>query len=158
MTAEQNTSLIDQSVIQDLVQRTASLLDQEDLDAWVALFHAHATYEIAAYSTELRRTTVWWKADRPLLERQLKAIRDHVRDPASRLHVVGPAVVTFENDRASAQSAFALYRTAPGGETSLYMVGRYEDVLVRHSNRWLYVEHKVAVQTRVLEAFTHLPI
>ncbi len=81
-----------------------------------------------------------------------------MRDPAIRLHVVSPPLVTVRQDRAEASSGFVLHRTLPSGETSFFMAGRYEDVLIRRADSWLYVEHKAVTHTRVLDMFTHLPI
>ena len=144
--------------VQDLVQRTARLLDREDLDGWLALFDLNGEYELTAYSTELRRDLVWWKSDRAALQKILAEVTQHVRDPAHRRRVLGPAVIEFTADQAYAESAFAVYRTTREGETSLYAVGRYEDSLVRASDRWLYRTHRVVLDTRMLEMFTHLPL
>jgi 3-phenylpropionate/cinnamic acid dioxygenase small subunit len=145
--------------IQELAQRTALFLDGEDFGRWLSMFAPEGVYELCAYSNELRRNTVWWRAGRSLLEKQLNEVKDHVRDPATRLHVVSPPIVTFQGDeRALARSTFALYRTTPEGQTSLYIAGVYEDKLVRRPGGWLYAEHRANVHTRVLDMFTHVPI
>jgi len=43
-------------------------------------------------------------------------------------------------------------------ETALYIVGRYEDALIRKSGRWLYSARKAIADTRVVDSFTHLPV
>ena len=144
--------------VQEVVQLTSTLLDSEDFDGWLSLFENAGEYCLEAYSTELRNMTVWWQADRATLAKQLKEVNQHVRDPAGRLHLVGPSSVTIEGERALARSSFAVFRSTPAGETSLYMVGRYDDVLRFTSGGWLYVRHKVISETRVLETLTHVPI
>ena len=64
----------------------------------------------------------------------------------------------LNGDRASAITPFAIYRTTPEGHSSLYMVGRYEDALIKKSGAWLYTLHRVITDTRLLESFTHIPI
>jgi hypothetical protein len=38
------------------------------------------------------------------------------------------------------------------------MVGCYEDQLVKRDGAWLYSFHRVVADTRVLDAFTHIPV
>lgn len=148
----------DREAIADLVQRTAFLLDEDRLADWAALFDAAGTYELAAYSTELRKWMTWWLADRPTLEKTLKEVKQHVRDPATRRHVVGAPLVEVSGDEAKATTQFAIFRTTPEGQSSLYLVGRYEDRLVKKDGAWLYAAHKAIADTRMLDAFTHVPL
>lgn len=150
--------LLDRLAIQDFVHRSAALLDDEKLDEWIGLFDDNGTYELCAYSPEIRKWMIWWKSDRASLAAQLKEVNQHVRDPASRRRVVGTPMVEIRGDRARAVSPFAVYRTTPDGSTNLYLVGRYEDQLMKKSGVWLYVEHKAITDTRMLESFTHIPI
>ncbi|MGQ0651416.1 MAG: aromatic-ring-hydroxylating dioxygenase subunit beta [Betaproteobacteria bacterium] len=150
--------MTDREAIADLVQRTAFLLDEERLADWCGLFDAAGTYELAAYSTELRKWMTWWHADRPTLEKTLKEVPQHVRDPARRRHVVGAPLVEIAGDEAKATAQFAIFRTTPEGQSSLYLVGRYDDRLVKRGGAWLYAAHKAIADTRMLDAFTHIPL
>jgi 3-phenylpropionate/cinnamic acid dioxygenase small subunit len=150
--------LADIEAIRDLVQRTAMLLDQEELDAWVALFDAEGTYELSAYSTEIRRWMTWQLSDRDALAAMLQGVEEHVRDPARRRHVVGMPVVELDGERAHVTSHFSLFRTTPEGQSSLYMVGGYDDHVVKRADGWRYLAHKVIVDTRMLDIFTHIPV
>ena len=141
-----------------LVQRTAMLLDEEKFDEWLALFDTEGSYELSAYSTEIHRWMTWQLSDRATLETMLKNIDEHVRDPARRRHVVGIPLVELEADQGRVTSHFSLFRTTPDGQSSLYMVGCYQDRIVQRSGAWLYTAHKVIVDTRMLDAFTHIPI
>jgi hypothetical protein len=38
------------------------------------------------------------------------------------------------------------------------MVGRYDDRIVKRSGSWLYAAHKVIIDTRMLDTFTHIPV
>jgi 3-phenylpropionate/cinnamic acid dioxygenase small subunit len=148
----------DEQSVRDLVAITATRLDLEDLAGWLALFDEHAVYEITAFSPEIRRMMTWWKSERAALEKVVEEIPRHERDPARRLHLLGPISVTLETDRGSAQAPFAIYRTLPDGTTSLYVVGRYEDAVVKRDGAWRYSGHRAVLETRVLDAFTHLPL
>ena len=150
--------LTDIEAIRDLVQRTAVLLDAEQLDAWVALFDTQGVYELTAYSTEIRRWMTWQLSDRDALATMLAGVGEHVRDPARRRHVVGMPLIELAGDEARATAHFALFRTTPEGQSSLYMVGGYDDRVVRRADGWRYLSHKVIVDTRMLDIFTHIPV
>jgi 3-phenylpropionate/cinnamic acid dioxygenase small subunit len=149
---------IDCEAVRALVQRTAMLLDDERFDEWLALFDAGGTYELSAYSTEIRRWMTWQLSDRDALEKMLKEVDEHVRDPARRRHVVGIPLLELSGNAGRATSSFSLFRTAPDGQSSLYMVGCYHDRVVKRSGAWLYAEHKVVADTRMLDTFTHIPV
>jgi len=153
-----SAQLVDTEAARELIQRTAMLLDEEKLDAWVELFDAQGTYELSAYSTEIRRWMTWQLSDRDTLKKMLKEVDEHVRDPARRRHVVGFPLVELDGDRGRVTSHFSLFRTSPEGQSSLYMVGSYDDRIVKRSGAWLYSAHKVIVDTRMLDAFTHIPV
>jgi len=144
--------------VRGLIAETALRLDREDLAGWVGLFARDALYEIVAYSPEIRAETVWWRSDRGELEKLLEEVHQHVRDPARRLHLVTPMSVSVSGDAADAVSHFAAYRTLPDGESALYAVGRYEDRLTREGGAWRYASHRAVLDTRLLDAFTHLPL
>ena len=148
----------DVEAVRDLVQRTALLLDREQFDDWIGLCAADGTYELSAFSTEIRRWMTWQLSDRATLTKMLSEVNEHVRDPARRRHVVGYPLVRIDGEEGSATAAFSIFRTTPEGRSSLYMVGTYEDQLVKRSGIWLYKSHKVIVDTRMLDMFTHIPV
>jgi 3-phenylpropionate/cinnamic acid dioxygenase small subunit len=154
-----STQQDDIEAIRTVVQRTATLLDAEQFGEWIGLFDAEGSYELAAYSTEIRRWMTWQLSDRPTLEQMLSEVDEHVRDPARRRHVVGMPLVEFSDETvARATTAFSLFRTTPEGESSLYIVGSYEDQLVKRDGAWRYAFHRVVADTRLLDAFTHIPV
>jgi len=144
--------------VRTLVQRTATLLDEEKFDEWIGLFDPNGTYELSAYSTEIRRWMTWQLSDRDALAKMLGEVDEHVRDPARRRHVVGLPAVEIDGGEGRATSSFSLFRTTPDGQSSLYMVGCYEDRVVKRGDEWCYVSHKVVADTRVLDTFTHIPV
>ena len=150
--------LVDREAIRELIGATAATLDVEDLARWIELFAPEAEYEITAYSPAIRAAMSWLKIARPDLDRMLEDVGQHVRDSGRRLHVVSPVAITLAGNRASVRSQFAVMRTRQDGETHLYVAGRYEDELVKSGDRWLYATHRVILDTRMLETFTHLPL
>ncbi len=158
MSDEATLRLIEKDAVREHIVRTARLLDEEALEDWLALFSEDGVYEIRAYATEIRADTVWWRSTRAELSAILAEARDHVRDPARRLHLVSPVSVEVSADRAEALSHFQIVRTDPDGASSLYVAGRYADALVKTGGRWLYERHRAVLDTRMLDSFTHLPL
>ena len=148
----------DQEAARELIQRSAMLLDAEDFEAWVKLFDDGGIYELTAYSTEIRRWMTWQSSDRATLDKMLKEVGEHVRDTAQRRHIVGMPLVEISGIQGHVQSTFSLFRTLPDGQSSLYMIGQYDDHIIKRSGVWLYAMHKVIVDTRMLDSFTHIPI
>jgi 3-phenylpropionate/cinnamic acid dioxygenase small subunit len=151
-------NLADIEAVRELVLRTAILLDDEKFEAWVDLFDPTGTYEMAAYSTEIRRWMTWQLSDRDTLAQMLKDVEEHVRDDAKRRHVVSMPLVELDGEHARVTSHFSLFRTSLEGQSSLYMVGCYEDQVVKRAGAWLYAAHKVVIDTRMLDSFTHVPV
>ena len=109
-------NLVDAFEVQQFIQRTAALLNAEKLSEWLEQFHSDGLYEITAYSTELGKELAWWKQELPLLQKTISEVPRHVRDPAKRLHVLGPPLVSVTGDAARGQTAFSVFRTLPTGE------------------------------------------
>ncbi len=150
--------MTDRDAVFDLVRATAAKLDEEALADWLALFAPQSVYEIIAYGPEIKAQMSWWHSSRDELAAILEEIPEHVRDPGKRLHLVSPISAEVAGDRADALSHFAIMRTGRDGKTAVYAAGRYEDHLVRPNRRWLYERHRVVLDTRILEPFTHLPL
>ena len=115
MSDDATIRLIEKDAVREHIMRTARLLDEEALEDWLALFSEDGTYEIRAYGTEIRADMVWWRSTYAELAGILKEARDHVRDPARRLHLVSPVSVEVSADRAEALSHFQVTRTDPDG-------------------------------------------
>ncbi len=158
MSDDATIRLIEKDAVREHIMRTARLLDEEALEDWLALFSEDGIYEIRAYGTEIRADMVWWRSTYAELAEILKEARDHVRDPARRLHLVSPVSVEISADRAEALSHFQITRTDPDGVSSIYVAGRYVDSLVKANGRWLYDCHRAVLDTRMLDSFTHLPL
>lgn len=158
MTAEQIECAFSKIAIAEVIQDSARLLDAEDFESWLHLFDDASEYEMTTYSHEIRKTMSWWKSDKKSLTKILKEVPRHVRDLGRDTHLVTPLRIEVDGEKANAISNFVVLRTALDGQTRLYVAGRYEDVLIKKSGRWLYSIRKAVLQTRVLDGFTHVPL
>jgi 3-phenylpropionate/cinnamic acid dioxygenase small subunit len=158
MTEAELRVLLEREAIRDLVQQTAVLLDKEELSQWLGLFAADSGYEIVAFGNEISQSMTWWKSNAEELRKLLEDVPRQVRDTARRLHIVIPTKVDVSEDRALVHSNFTVLRTTQDGKTNVYVAGTYVDNVVKRAGRWLYEKHQVVLHTRMLDAFTHIPL
>ncbi len=150
--------LIDKETIFTLIRQTAAWLDNEELDLWLKTFNDDATYEITTSSPELGSEMSWWHSEQKDLKKIISEIPEHVRDKAQRLHLISPISAELNDNTASVLTHFSIYRTEPNGRSSLYAIGKYFDEVLKKKDTWYYKSHKVTLDTRILEPFTHLPL
>ena len=148
----------EREAVRGLIARSGRLLDDEAFDAYVDLFTPEGEYVMKGYSPEIGRETTWLSADREELSRLLEELAEHVRDPATRVHLVSVDEMDLNGEAATAISTFVVVRTDRRGESALYAVGRYEDELVRRDGAWRLDRRTVRVQTRMLPTPTPTPI
>ena len=158
MSADNLAALLDREAIFDVIRLTAARLDKETLDDWLALFAPDSSYEISAYGPELQANMIWWQSNRDELAAILAEVKEHVRDPGRRLHLVTPISAVITGDNAEALSHFGIMRTDQNGNSTVYATGLYEDRFIRQDGCWLYEDHRVVLDTRILDPLTHLPL
>jgi len=146
------------STIERLVQLSGHLLDRQDFRGWLELFDEESSYEVTAYSAEIRQHMAWWRSDRSELAKMLEEVPRHVSDPSRRLHIISPPVLELSGEEAAGTANFAVFRSGLDGETSLYVVGHYEDRFVKKGDGWRYSSRRAVLQTRMLDIPTHVPI
>jgi anthranilate 1,2-dioxygenase small subunit len=158
MSVDTMSNGVEKEAIFDLIRATAARLDDEALAEWLALFAPGASYEITTYGPEIGSEMAWWRSNRDELATILGEAKQHVRDQGKRLHLITPISAEIAGDRATASSHFAIVRTDSAGKSAIYAAGRYDDRVIKVDGHWLYEQHRVMLDTRMLEPFTHLPL
>ena len=144
--------------IRALISRSGRLLDNGRYDEFVDLFAVDGSYSLEATGAEIGRAMTWLALDRAGLQQLFKEYPEHIRDLASRTHLVAPEYVEANGGTAKAVSAFAVFRTDLNGESALYAIGSYEDELVREGSDWKFRRRKVRLNTRRFATPTPLPL
>ncbi|MGQ0546074.1 MAG: aromatic-ring-hydroxylating dioxygenase subunit beta [Betaproteobacteria bacterium] len=144
--------------IRALINRSGRLLDSGCYDEFVGLFAAQGQYAMDATSAEIGKPMTWLALDRAGLQALFKEYPEHVRDLASRLHLVSPEYVHADEETATAFSTFAVFRTELNGESALYAIGRYEDEFVFEGTDWKLKRRRVLLDTRRFVTPTPLPL
>jgi 3-phenylpropionate/cinnamic acid dioxygenase small subunit len=151
------SDLLEVEAVRDFVLKTAVLLDEENLRAWIDLYAPESEYEIVTFAEEIARQMTWWRSSKDELKKILDDVPRQVRDPARRLHMVIPTNFQINGQRGMVYSNFTIARTTPDGRTGIYVAGTYVDAVVKQGGRWLYSKHQVVLHTRMLDSFTHIP-
>ena len=154
----QLASLLGKETIRDVILTTAQALDEGDMAVWLDQLSNDGVYEITAFGPEIKSDMVWWRSNRVELVKILSEVEGHIRDAGIRRHLVTPISITFHGWRADALSHFSIIRTTPDGNSHVYAAGRYEDKLINEDGKWKYTLHKAALDTRMFEMFTHVPL
>jgi 3-phenylpropionate/cinnamic acid dioxygenase small subunit len=150
--------------VERLLAQSGDLLDQERFDAWLELFTADARYEVTTWSPELKQDQIWLQADKPELASLLENIDRHIRDRATRGHLV-TLVDLIRNDHSDTEAAqfeavsrFLLLRTDDTGGSTVYLTGRYLDVVRMEPNGPRLAARHVRLDTRLFTVGSHLPV
>lgn len=145
--------------IEECLIRAAYFLDEKRFLDWASLFADDAHYEMLFKSKELRDTDDYlMQFSKEELVNRMTLLPNYVIDTAKRLHAISNIVIEVSGNSANCTSRFSVYRTTEDGTTSLYAVGSNYDTLIQRSGQWLFLKRRVVLDTRKLEAHTHMPL
>jgi methanesulfonate monooxygenase small subunit len=144
--------------IRAAIARSGRLLDSGRWEEFVRLFAREGTYRIETWSAEIGREMTWMELERDELQTLFDEYPRHVRDPATRTHLITPEEVTVSAATATALSTFAVFRTDLKGDSAVYAVGSYEDEFVRDVDGWKLKSRRVRLNTRQFVTPTPLPL
>jgi methanesulfonate monooxygenase small subunit len=147
--------------VRDLIYRGCLLLDAGDFKGWLDLCSPELLYTISTYSPEIRRDQVWLEHDHEGMANLIRMLPKHNSDqtPLTR-HA---SVYTVEPDAAGrearALTSVAIYATTlDGGESSLFALGRYHDVVDLSGAAPRLKRRVVRLETRSLGIGKHWPL
>lgn len=151
---------LDQRVRQ-LIYTSCLLLDRNDFSGWLDLCAPEFHYTISAYSPEIRRDQTWLDHDLAGMRNLITLLPKHNSDqtPLTR-HAT---VYTIDHDPASNEArvvtSVAIFTTAlDGGETTLYAVARYHDIVDLDGPAPRLKRRVVRLETRSLGIGKHWPL
>lgn len=144
--------------IRAAITRSVRFLDSGRYDEFVSLFARDGTYKMEAVSAEIGKAMTWMALGKDGLRTLFKEYPHHVRDKASRTHLVTPEEIQVDAATATALSTFAVFRTDLNGHSALYAVGAYEDDFVREEGDWKFRSRRVRLETRQFTTPTPLPL
>jgi 3-phenylpropionate/cinnamic acid dioxygenase small subunit len=143
-----------------LIHASAHYLDQHNFDAYVDLFADDGEYVMVTLAPELPKPMTWMQRSKTELAERFDAAPKHewqiMQQDQTRLISVN--LLEVRNDTASSISNFVVYNTDEQGRSSCFAVGCYEDSWSMEDEKWLMLQRKVVLKTRLLSSPSALPL
>ena len=150
---------LSEEAVRGLVYRSCMTLDAEDFAGYLALCGPEFRYRITTYSPELKKDMVWLDHNRTDLANMLDMVSEHVRLPGKFFrHATVYAIEPDGADRAKVTTALSVYYTDPDGDSRVFAVGRYLDVVSVADGGPRLVSREARLETRGLGPGSHLPM
>ena len=150
---------MNQDSIRDLIARSCLALDEERFTDYLDLCGDAYRYRILAYSTEIAREMTWLDANKGELKAMFEMIPQHVRmQGRMRRHVSVYTVEPILDGSMAVRSSLVVHFTNLEGETSVFAVGEFRDVVDEGASGARLRSRDVFLDTRVLGAGSHMPI
>jgi hypothetical protein len=131
----QPLSAEDRLEIMHVIASYSRLLDDRDLDTWIALWQPDASIEsMSGLATGHEALRAW--------ATRLFETRKVGFDPSQLVHFIGMPVIHGDSERVTSQTYTIIFDYDDAGTLRVPLVGRYDDVLSRHEGQWLF-EHRV---------------
>ncbi len=147
--------------VRSLIYRGCLLLDQNDFKGWLDLCAQDFHYTVSTYSPEIRREQIWLDHDHEGMSGLIRMLPKHNSDqtPLTR-HAT---VYTVDHDGAANEArvvtSVAIFATAlDGGETTLFALARYHDVVDLAGVEPRLKRRTVRLETRSLGIGKHWPL
>lgn len=126
----------------------AAALDNNEWEKWPDFFTEACVYKLQPrenYDGGFPLATLSFESRGMLKDRIYGATETIFHDPYYQRHVVGiPRILKADVERIDAEASYAVFRTKPDGQSTVYNVGRYIDV-IRRTGAGLKFESRLCV-------------
>ncbi|HIL78514.1 MAG TPA: anthranilate 1,2-dioxygenase [Methylococcales bacterium] len=150
------------SEVEDLLNAYAQCIDNDELESWPDFFTDKCLYRIIPRENHEigLPTAVMWCDSRGMLEDRVTALRHaNVYQVQWYRHIISnPVITTADGDTFKAQSNYAVFKTCNDGESTVYNVGRYVDVIVRVDGQLKFKERSAIFDTHKITTLMVIPI
>ncbi len=145
--------------VKDLIYRSCLVMDDERFDEYLTLCTADYRYKVTTYSPELRKDMIWLEQSRDDLVAMFEMLPEHVKPEGrfTRHAQVYRVTPNGSPDTLNVTSTLTLYFTTDRGETKVYAIGRYNDVVDTTGDAPRLKEREVRLETRSLGAGSQIP-
>jgi methanesulfonate monooxygenase small subunit len=150
---------MDTDAVKDVIYQSCLAMDDERFDEYLALCAEDYQYRITAYSPELRKEMVWLEQSRGDLIALFDMLPEHVK-PEGRFtrHVQVYRVAPNGSPHTlNVTSALTVYFTTDRGDTKMFAIGRYNDVVDTSGATPRLKAREVRLETRSLGTGSQIP-
>ena len=150
------------SEVENLLNAYAQCIDNDELENWPDFFTDTCLYRIIPRENHEigLPTAVMWCDSRGMLEDRVPALRHaNVYQVQWYRHLLSnPVITTEDGDTFNVQSNYAVFKTCNDGESTIYNVGRYVDVIVRVDGQLKFKERSAIFDTHKITTLMVIPI
>lgn len=148
--------------ISDLMAEYVQLVDRDKLEEWVNLFTEDCLYKVVPRENVVQGLpgVLLVCLNRNMVQDRVTSLRvANEFNIHTDKHVVGAPRLTAQADGSvKAESNYALFQTNQEGESWLFSVGSYEDLIVFEGGKALFKERVVIVDTYAIPNLLATPI
>lgn len=142
-----------------LICVAALKLDAEDFKGFMRQCTDEFRYSIRTYSPELGKEMVWLEHGHKGMLDLFAMLPNHVRMKGNfKRHVSVYFIDRDDDQHAHAYSSVLLFHTDLDGNSKLFAVGQYEDLIETAGETPRFLERVVRLETRNLGPGVHVPI
>jgi anthranilate 1,2-dioxygenase small subunit len=137
--------------VEDLLNRYVQCIDDDELESWPEFFTDSCLYRIIPRENEevgLPAAVMWGDSKGMLVDRVVALRNANVYQVQWYRHIISNPCIRSESDGAiSVQSNYAVFKTCNNGESEVYNVGKYVDLIVRDSGVLKFKERSAIFDT-----------
>jgi len=150
------------SEIETLLNEYAQCIDNDELESWPDFFTDECLYRVIPRENHEvgLPTAVMWCDSRGMLQDRITALRHaNVYQVQWYRHIISnPVITTEDGETFNVQSNYAVFKTCNDGESTVYNVGRYVDVIVRVNGVLKFKERTAIYDTHRITTLMVIPI
>ena len=150
------------SEIDALLNEYAQCIDNDELESWPDFFTDECLYRVIPRENHEvgLPTAVMWCDSRGMLQDRITALRHaNVYQVQWYRHIISnPVITTEDGETFNVQSNYAVFKTCNDGESTVYNVGRYVDVIVRVNGVLKFKERTAIYDTHRITTLMVIPI
>jgi anthranilate 1,2-dioxygenase small subunit len=142
---------------EDLLTDYADLIDSDRLEEWLELFAEESVYQVLSrenYDLGLPAPLILCTNKNMIRDRVIALRNANEYNLHYDRHMIsGVRIRPAESGLYALQANFALYQTSQEGQTMLFSVGRYRDLVRLEAGRLLFIE-----KTAIVDTFSVCPL
>ena len=150
------------SEIDALLNEYAQCIDNDELESWPDFFTDECLYRVIPRENHEvgLPTAVMWCDSRGMLHDRITALRHaNVYQVQWYRHIISnPVITTEDGETFNVQSNYAVFKTCNDGDSKVYNVGRYVDVIVRVNGVLKFKERTAIYDTHRITTLMVIPI
>lgn len=148
--------------LHSLQERYVSVLDNDRLEDWPALFTEDCDYAILPKeNADLGLPAgILWCNNRKMLRDRVVSLRNaNIFEAHTYRHMTSGLVIEpVDADTVTMSANYVVIQTRSDGTSAVYQAGRYEDRVVRTAEGWRYAAKRVIYDTSRVQTLLATPI